>query len=164
MHTISINVTSETNLYEPFDPTGGTLSAGLRDYIGSFVEDRELGQEVRLELVCKEPIDKARFEEAYRGHVDTLVRRCKSSRKKRSGNAVRMLATGAAFVLAGLLLAGRGGPVLAAIISTIGSFSIWEAAAIWLEDMPSLRKRERALAVYRRAEILVRERKPEDGN
>ena len=61
-------------------------------------------------------------------------------------------------------MAGRGGPVLAAIISTIGSFSIWEAAAIWLEDMPSLRKRERALAVYRRAEILVRERKPEDGN
>lgn len=158
MFTIPISIDSETDLYEPFNPAGNTLSAGLCDYLESFVEDREVGQEVRLELACAAPIDLDRFGGAYRAHVDALARRCKTKRAKRSANAVRLLCIGVTFVVAGLALTGEVGPVLAAIISTIGSFSIWEAAAIWLEDIPSLRKRERVLGVYRRADVSAKEK------
>lgn len=153
MFTIPISAASESDLYEPFDPSGRTLSSGLQAYLASFVEDREVGQEVCVELACAQAIDERRFRESYLGHLDSLARRCSTRRRKRAANALRLLAIGVVFVVAGLVLAGKVGPVPAAIISTIGSFSIWEAAAIWLEDIPSLRKRERVLGVYRRASI-----------
>ena len=162
MFTIPISVGSEADLYEPFDPAGNTLSAGLREYLESFVEEREVGQEVCLELVSAVPVDLGRFDKAYRTHVDALIRRCKTRRAKRSANAFRLLCIGIAFVVAGLALTGKVGPVPAAIISTIGSFSIWEAAAIWLEDIPSFRKRERVLGVYRRAQVSVKEKEADN--
>ena len=153
MLTVPVRVALESDLYEPFDPSGRALSSGLQAYLASFVEDREIGQEVRVELTCGRAIDERRFQEACLGHLDGLARRCGAQRKKRAANALRLLAIGIVFVVAGLALAGKIGPVPAAIISTVGSFSIWEAAAIWLEDIPSLRKRERVLGVYRRARI-----------
>ena len=59
-----------------------------------------------------------------------------------------------AFVLIGIAFARNMGEVTAAIVSTVGSFSIWEASAVWIEEMPVIAARERILAMLREAEIV----------
>ena len=51
---------------------------------------------------------------------------------------------------------GAMGGVTAAIVSTIGSFAIWEAAAAWIEEMPQIRVRSRILTLLAEAEIRYR--------
>ena len=91
MLTVPVRVALESDLYEPFDPSGRALSSGLQAYLASFVEDREIGQEVRVELTCGRAIDERRFQEACLGHLDGLARRCGAQRKKRAANALRLL-------------------------------------------------------------------------
>ena len=35
--------------------------------------------------------------------------------------------------------------VIAAIVSTVGSFFVWEASSEWIETLPALRKKEKVL-------------------
>ena len=49
------------------------------------------------------------------------------------------------------------GEVAAAIVSTVGSFAIWEASAVWIEEMPAIAARERILARLKEAEIVRQE-------
>lgn len=65
----------------------------------------------------------------------------------------RLLGIGVLFIVLGILIAGQVNSVMAAIISTIGSFSVWEASAVWIETLPSLRKKERLLRRLAEAEI-----------
>ena len=59
-----------------------------------------------------------------------------------------------AFVLIGVAFSHTMGEVTAAIVSTIGSFAIWEAAAIWIEEMPVIAAMDRFLALPGDAEIV----------
>ena len=64
MFTVPVSVASEAALYEPLDPSGRMLSGDLQAYLSSFVEERELGQDVRVELFCEEAVDERRFRDA----------------------------------------------------------------------------------------------------
>jgi len=66
-------------------------------------------------------------------------------------SAVRLLLIGILFILIGLAFAPKLKEVLAAIISTVCSFSIWEAAAEWIETFPALIRNEKVLNVLEKA-------------
>ncbi|MDO4537880.1 MAG: hypothetical protein Q4B54_06945 [Coriobacteriales bacterium] len=155
MFTVPIHSSSESELFETFDPGGTRLSSGLKHYLETFVEDRVAGQEVRLELSCAGGMDIARFEQAYRAYIDALIKRCRSKRAGLIAHALCLLAIGVAFVFVGLACAEILSPVPSAIVSTVGSFSIWEASSIWIVEMPELRKREHVLDIYRRADVVL---------
>ena len=48
---------------------------------------------------------------------------------------------------------GRVNPVIGTIVSTIGSFSVWEASAVWIKTLPVLRGRRMVLKKLSTAEI-----------
>ena len=52
--------------------------------------------------------------------------------------------------------------IIAAIISTIGSFSVWEASAKWIETLPELKKKERILNLLSEAEMRVKKGEEND--
>ena len=62
---------------------------------------------------------------------------------------------GAIFIVIGIAFAPKMNEVAAAIISTIGSFSVWEASAQWIEALPALRKKDRILGMLSGAEFRV---------
>lgn len=68
-----------------------------------------------------------------------------SSEKDNSYIGVRLLLIGVLFIIIGILSGNHMPAIASAIISTIGSFAVWEASAIWIETLPVLRKRERVL-------------------
>ena len=73
---------------------------------------------------------------------------------RKTAGALRLLGIGVAFVLIGIAFSRSMGEVAAAIVSTIGSFSIWEASAVLIEEMPVIAARERILAMLGEAEIV----------
>lgn len=94
-----------------------------------------------------------RLRKAFLLYIEKSSRRNRREKIKYRINAVRLLVIGIVFILAGLLLSSRVNEVVAAIISTIGSFSVWEASAIWIEKLPVLKKRERLLQMFAETEF-----------
>ena len=80
-----------------------------------------------------------RFRKAYSTFLERLIERNRKEANRFKIDSVRLLITGIIFVAAGILLSGLINQVLAVIISTIGSFSIWEASAVWIKTLPNLR-------------------------
>lgn len=151
---IPICVDDGRALYDEFDPADQRLSDAFKDYLEDFIEDRKPGEGVRLELTCSNGFDMERFRRAYRLHIDKLRQRNRRQRARRTASALRLLGIGVTFVLIGITFTKNMGEVVAAIVSTVGSFSIWEASAVWIEEMPMITARERVLAMLGDAEIV----------
>jgi len=154
---IPICVDDERALYDEFDPENQRLSDAFKGYLEDFIEDRKPGEDVRLALTCSNGFDMERFRRAYRMHIDKLRRRNRRNRVRKTASALRLLGIGVAFVLIGIAFSRSMGEVVAAIVSTIGSFSIWEASAVWIEEMPVIVARERILVMLGEAEIVRQE-------
>ena len=151
---IPICVDDERALYDTFDPADQRFSDGFKSYLEDFIENRNPGGRVRLELTCSKGFDLERFRRAYRLHIDRLHQSSRRYRVRKTASALRLLAIGIAFVLIGITFSGSFGEVAAAIVSTVGSFSIWEASAVWIEEMPLIAAKARILAVLNEAEIV----------
>ena len=161
---IHVYVGSERELYSEFDPFGLVLNSDLKEYLSDYLEDRRFLENVILELHSSDEPDMERFKKAYDQFMEKLISRNKREKRKYVHESVRLLLTGIAFIVLGILVKGKVDEVVAVIISTIGSFSVWEASAVWIKMLPSLRKRAVLLKYLSRAQIrFVGERNAEPG-
>ena len=151
---LPVSIRSEQELYSEFDPSGQVLSSSLRDYLSDYIEDRNIGEDVHLVLSSSEEPDMEHFRKAYSSFLDRLIERNRKEANRFKIDSVRLLITGIIFVAAGILLSGLINQVLAVIISTIGSFSIWEASAVWIKTLPNLRAKR--LLMKKLAEATIR--------
>lgn len=150
---IPIRIRDEQALYAPFDPAGLSFSGKFTDYLSGAIPDRKPGERVLFEITSDGPFDGERFQNAYALLISTLRRRNRRDMAKCHLSAVRLLLIGILFIMIGLALAPKLKEILAAIISTIGSFSVWEAAARWIETLPALIRKEKVLNVLEKAAI-----------
>ncbi|MDO4866788.1 MAG: hypothetical protein Q4C10_09530 [Clostridia bacterium] len=141
-------------LYDEFDPAEQRLSDAFKGYLEDFIEDRKPGEGVRLELTGSKDFDLERFRRAYRLHIDKLRQRNHRDRARKTASALRLLGIGVVFVLIGIAFSRSMGEVVATIVSTVGSFAIWEASAVWIEELPVITARERVLAMLGEADIV----------
>ncbi|WP_139187601.1 hypothetical protein [Sarcina sp. DSM 11001] len=65
-----------------------------------------------------------------------------------------MMIIGILFILVGLVSASQIREIPTVVISTIGSFSVWEASAECIEVLPSLLKKDRILRRMADARIM----------
>ncbi len=150
---IPINVGEEKDMYTEYDPSGLSFSSNLTDYLSDYVEDRKLGERVCVEIRSDAEPDMEKIRKAFLLFIEKLSRRNRREIRRNQVNSMRLLLIGILFIVIGIVSASRINSVAAAIISTIGSFSVWEASAVWIETLPSLKKRERLLNMFAEAEI-----------
>ena len=151
---IPIHVREEEELYSAFDPSGLTLSSSLTDYLVDYVEDRKPGETVRIDLIANAEINDGRFRESYDRLLRKLQDRNKRDMLKCNIRAARMMIIGILFILVGLISASQIREIPTVVISTIGSFSVWEASAECIEVLPSLLKKDRILRRMADARIM----------
>ena len=129
---MKIKIESEDELYNSFDKFGETLSEDLISYINNKSEVSPIKQKEDIEIVSSSKIDEERFKKSFEKYCNeqlTLINRQQAiNRTKQIG----MLFVGIIFIIFSLLLADRINILIIEIISTIGSFSIWESANSWL--------------------------------
>ncbi len=150
---IPVYIKGENELYSEFDPAGQALSSSLREYLSDCLEDRGFMENVILVLHSPELLDMNRFKNAYVAFLEKLISRNKKEMIKYKTDSFRLLIIGVVFIANGILLNGHIDQVFSVIISTIGSFSVWEASAVWIKMLPSLRKRGLLFKKLSKAEI-----------
>ena len=150
---IPVHISDETDLYTQFDPSGLAFSSDLTEYLSDYVEDRKPGETICVEIRSDTQPDLERIRQAFHLFIEKLTRRNRRETRRNRANSIRLLLIGIFFIVIGILSAHHINSVVAAIISTIGSFSIWEASSIWIEILPALRKRERQLKMFADAKI-----------
>ena len=160
--TVHIRIREEADLYNDFDPSGETLSGELCDYFESTLKERRLGECMHLHIVSENDIDHERLRTAIRRYSEKKALVQRRERKAYQLNAIRMFGIGIFFVLLGIFLHGQFGTVVTTVIETLGSFSIWEAANVWLEEMPKLRLKDRMARFLRDPEVEIEIKKIRD--
>lgn len=150
---IPLKTENEQDLYSTLDPSGLSLSVEVTDYLGDYVEERRPGERVCIEVTTASSFDPERFRKSYLLFVQKLPRRNRKEIIKCNLSAVRLLLIGILFIVVGLVFAPKMKEIIAAIISTIGSFSVWEASAQWIEALPALRRKEKVLNILEKAEF-----------
>ena len=145
--TIKIRIHDESELYNAYDAEGITLNSELGDYISDSMQDRNLREKPVLHIISDSDIDRERFITTLTRYSDRQMKEFKKKRKTALFNMLRMFSIGICFILLGIAVHDRIPAVSTTVIETLGSFSIWEAANVWLEQLPQLRFTER-LARY----------------
>lgn len=150
---IPIHVREEQDLYSAYDPSGLSFSSDLKEYLSDCVEDRKPGESVCLEIQSDADLDIERLRKTFLLFIEKLSRRNRREMVRSRVKSIRLLGIGVLFIVIGIISANHINSVIAAIISTIGSFSVWEASAQWIEVILALRKRDRILNKLAEAEL-----------
>lgn len=155
MFEIRVKIDREEDLYCGFDETGLTLSDNVLVYITKTLEGLRRGEKLRLCFVSALDLDEGRLEEAIAQYMRSVERSVKRLKRSSWLNSLRLLAIGVIFIVLGLVFESKMGAVLAAIVSTIGSFSVWEAANVWIQEFPAIRVKERAVSFLKQSELVI---------
>lgn len=155
MFEIRVKIDREEDLYCGFDETGLTLSDDVLTYITQALRERHKIEKLRLSFVSNLDLDEGRLEKAIGQYMESVGRNVKREKRSSWLNSLRLLTIGVIFVILGLVFENHMGAVAAAIISTIGSFSVWEAANVWIQEFPLIREKERAVSFLQQSELVI---------
>ncbi len=150
MHDVRVRVEHEEELYNSLDPSGTLLSDEVKSYIFDRVQQKSFREEVEFTFVSPEEIDRERLEGALCRWADEEVAIIESERRRNLVQQLRLLAVGLVFVGVSVAVQRQIDGVSYTLLSTIGVFSIWEAANIWVVENPHLKLRLRTMHRVRR--------------
>lgn len=142
MYSITLNVESEEELYNSLDPQQNLLADNVKAYVYDKLQARDQPDGVELCVCSKVPIDEERFKSAIDRLIEEENRSIHASRKRNRIQQALMFGAGVLFIALSLALQPVVNVVWFTVLSTIGAFSMWEAASIWIVRGPQLRLRE----------------------
>lgn len=142
MYSITLNVESEEELYNPLDPQQNLLADDVKTYLYNKLQNREQPEGAELRVCSNTPIDEERFKSAVDRWAQEESRLIRASRKRNTIQQAWMFGSGVLFIALSLALEPMVDVVWFTVLSTIGAFSMWEAASIWIVQNPKLRLRK----------------------
>ena len=151
---IKLSIQSESELYNSFDEEHQTLSSDVIDYLYSRYQEKDLLEKLTVRIISDDPIDVDQLQSAFRCYIDSQRKRLKRERKSNAVKQIWMFGIGVLFIGFGLYAYDRFPALVAEIISTIGAFSMWEAARIWILENPKNRISRRWLNIISKTEVI----------
>ena len=156
---IKIKVNDESELYNSFDPEGLTLGEDILAYLTERYSEKGFGKKSVLTFSGAD-VDAEHLKIALRHHIKAELDKVEKQKRLNIIKQLRLLLIGVVFIAAGIFFSGRSDSVPIEILSIVGSFSVWEAANIWIVENPTLKMRKRLLTHLLEADIAVKA----DGN
>ncbi len=129
---MKVKINDEHELYNSFDQFDETLSEDLVSYINSKEEIASIKEKGVIEIISEKKIDENKFKKAFEKYCDEQLIIINRQQKINRTKQIGMLIVGILFIIFSILLADKINIIILEIISTIGSFSIWESANSWL--------------------------------
>ena len=152
-YTIKVKVTNKSEVYNSYDPDRLTLNEDMIDYIRSFSVKCRNADRVIIEFISDTSLDEEELRKAFTIMLDDETEKLRQEKKRNNIRQLWMLGIGCLFIIMGLLLGSYTGELTAAILSSVGSFSLWEAAAIWIVENPKNRLKRRWLEHLKNTEL-----------
>lgn len=152
-YVIHIFVKNEEDIYNIFSNKTQFKDEFIQ-YITQKTKEDSSHKNIILRLESECAID----EDLFRNTLISFLKGRKNSvnqmLKRTFYNQTLMFFIGSCFIALSLLLQNSI-PLLAyTILSTIGAFSIWEAAAIWIKERPRLRYIKKVLDKYHKTHLI----------
>ena len=144
-YEIKIKVNSESDLYNPLDETQSTLSNNMVNYLMSKIADVYRQDNIFLSIRSETAVDEERVKAAFHNLALEKEKQLNNQKRLNSLQQLRLFIIGLIFITAAILLNESINPILTELISIVGSFSIWEAANIWIVQNPKMRWKKRIL-------------------
>ncbi len=135
---IKLRLKTENDLYNPLDPDRTVLSSEVKEYLSERFQERRRGDSVELRILSEEALDQNAVRTALKNWVDAEKQAMKISNRKSLMAQTILFIFGFLLILSSILLSGKIPAIWEAVLSTIGSFSIWEASGRWMIRRPQL--------------------------
>ncbi len=133
---IKLRIHDENELYNRFDEDRQDLSDDVISYITDRFDERKLGSRIRIKIISDEPLDEENVKSAFMRSADALKSLNRKQRLLNNGKMIRLLIIGVALLATGIVLTISHEQLPLTIISAVGSFAVWEAAAVCLVKNP----------------------------
>ncbi len=156
MYDITVHVEDERDLYNSFDSSRETLSDDFVSYLEGHLEDRKLAESVTLTIESDGKVDEKQLEKAMDIFLAEKTKSLNKEKRIKRWESIRLVLIGCIFVLVGVAFADKLSSVIAAIVSTIGSFSIWEASNIWIREIPDLRMKKALILILENYKLVCK--------
>ena len=153
-YEIKINIADESELYNSFDLDRTTLNNDLIAYMTDRYTEKEFGKKAVF-VFSGAAIDADHLRNVFNQHIEREFDKTVKETRINSLKQLRLLLIGVVFIAAGFFFSNYLDSIPVEILSIIGSFSVWEAANIWIVENPKLKLRNKLLTKLQEAEILV---------
>ena len=129
---MKIKISNEDELYNSFDKFEETLSEDLISYINNKAEVAPIKEKEDIEIVSANKIDEDKFKKSFEKYCNEQLMIVNRQQRINRTKQIGMLMVGIVFIILSILLTDKINIIILEIVSTIGSFSIWESANSWL--------------------------------
>ena len=160
LQIMQMKINSESDLYNPLDPSGMRISDSVYAYLKTFCTEAESKKHLhdKLQIISDGPVNADRLKQAIREAVRKdeaeFDRQIAVNRKK----ALSCYAVGIALSIFGITLWILLDQVLLAFISFLGSTAISDGITIQLQMNPDIRRLKKQLEPFKDFELEVIQR------
>ncbi len=151
--TIRRNIKDESRLYNPFDDLNKTLSDDVISYIYGKYSVMDPRDGLAIRIISPEEIDMDNVRRAFSDYLDTARLKLRIEKKRNMIRQFWMFAIGVLCIGFGIYAVISVPALPGEIISTIGAFSMWEAASVWIVKNPENRLKRRWLDLLSKTRI-----------
>lgn len=151
---IEIKISDESELYCSLDPKRLTLNDDVIDYI--FTRYKEKNEKGRLVIIVisDKPIDMDNLKKTFDKYLNEQSFILKRQKRTNMKKQLWMFGIGVFFIILGLAAGSHISLLTSEIISTIGAFSLWEAASIWIVENPYNRVKQKWIRIISHTELI----------
>ena len=156
---IAISIQNENELYNSFDDSKMTISSDVIDYIFEKYQNRGLLEKLVIHIISDEPVDKDNLTKAFQNYLDTQRLQLTKQKRRNMVKQLWMFGIGVVFIGFGIYATDKLPTLIGEIISTVGAFSMWEAASIWIVENPGNSLKKHWIDILEKTEIVCEVRK-----
>ena len=155
MYEVKIKVDSESELYNPLDPEQESINGDVIDYIFEKCREKENRDKLQIHIICQNEVSVEKVKNAFSHYFKSQNAVLRKEKKRNNIKQLWMFMIGVIGISLSLVLNGHVPGLLSEIVSTVGAFSLWEAASIWIVENPAIRLRKARLRMLSNSEVFV---------
>ena len=153
-YVIRLKISEEKDLYHPLDADWQLWNDDVVSYVMHKYSEKHFGEKPELYIVSDQPVNDKRVRASFQKQMTAEMELLKKEKRMSNIKQLRLFLIGLVFISLWLFLSARMDGVWPEVLSIVGSFSVWEAANIWIVGKPELRMRKRRLQYLAETEIV----------
>jgi hypothetical protein len=153
MDEIKVKIHEEADLYNRLDPDQRLIDDSIVSYITRRHREIGPGEEFCVHIISDLPVDEERVRKNFRAYLEHDVDIDNDELRFCSVRQFRLFLIGIFFIAVWLVAQGQTDSVIVEVLSIIGSFAVWEAACIWIEEKPRIRYEKLKKTILKETEI-----------
>ncbi|MBQ8668128.1 MAG: hypothetical protein IJ661_08080 [Lachnospiraceae bacterium] len=155
MYEVKIRVEDESELYHSFDPEQQLINGDVIDYILEKIREKDIHDKLSIHIICQNEVNIENVRNAFAQYIRSNKTALKKEQKRNNIKQLWMFVIGVIAISLSLMLSGHVPELLSEIVSTVGAFSLWEAASIWIVENPVIRLKKARLRILSNTEVSV---------